>query len=401
MMVVGILLLLLACIGHSAIVIYCMNWWYGLPLPRRFIRAVHALMFLVIPMGVGLLLAQLGLDYDLVINHIRKPDLTAGLAWYVATCWMVAAMILPAITLARLLHRPGVLLGNHSRSVDVAARLGYAPIGRGQHRNLARLPGNEIFKVEFAEKTLSLPQLPTEWDGLTILHLSDLHLCGSPDRIFFQETMDLCRDWEPDLVAVTGDYVDTFQHHRWIVPILGRLRWRTAAFAILGNHDGWFDALLIRRRLRRVGMHVLGNSWKLINVRGVPMVVIGQEAPWFTPPPDLSSCPRGVFRLCLSHTPDNIQWARRHQIDLMLSGHVHGGQIRLPIIGSVFVPSRYGRKYDCGTFHEDPTILHVSRGLSGEHPVRYFCRPEATLLTLKRGIGEPGALAPGGTKSPE
>ena len=70
-------------------------------------------------------------------------------------------------------------------------------------------------------------------------------------------------------------------------------------------------------------------------------------------------------------------------IDLMLAGHVHGGQIRLPPFGSVLVPSRYGRRYDAGAFDEPPTLLHVSRGLSGEHPVHYNCLPEVTLLTLR------------------
>ncbi len=80
--------------------------------------------------------------------------------------------------------------------------------------------------------------------------------------------------------------------------------------------------------------------------------MIGHEGPWFKPIADLAGCPDNVFRLLLSHTPDNISWARRHAIDLMLAGHVHGGQIRLPLIGSLFVPSRYSRKYDCGTFYK-------------------------------------------------
>jgi predicted MPP superfamily phosphohydrolase len=118
-------------------------------------------------------------------------------------------------------------------------------------------------------------------------------------------------------------------------------------------------------------------------VRGEPLVVAGHEGPWFSPPPDVSAAPVGPFRLCLSHTPDNISWARRNGIDLMLSGHVHGGQVRFPVFGSVVVPSKYGRWYDCGAFDEDPTFLYVSRGLSGEHPLRYNCRPEVTLLTLR------------------
>jgi uncharacterized protein len=140
---------------------------------------------------------------------------------------------------------------------------------------------------------------------------------------------------------------------------------------------------LIRRRLRRLRMHVPGNTWQQIEVRGEPLVVIGHEGPWFHPEPDLRSCPSEPFRLCLSHTPDNIRWARRAGVDLMLSGHVHGGQIRFPLFGSVLVPSRYGRRYDCGVFDEAPTLLHVSRGLSGDHPLRYRCRPEVTLLTLR------------------
>jgi len=186
-------------------------------------------------------------------------------------------------------------------------------------------------------------------------------------------------------VAVTGDVLDSPEHHRWIVPVLRRLRWRIAAFAVLGNHDRWYDGHLVRRRLRRCDILPLGNTWRRLEVRGEPLLVIGNEGPWFGPPPDLSDCPPGVFRLCLSHTPDNMPWARRNAIDLMLAGHVHGGQVRLPLIGSVLVPSRYGRRYDCGTFDEPPTVLHVSRGLSGREPIRYNCRPEVCKLVLQPG----------------
>ena len=196
--------------------------------------------------------------------------------------------------------------------------------------------------------------------------------------------MGLCRDWEPDLVAITGDIVDSDMHHRWIVPALGRLRWKEAAFAVLGNHDSWHEPMLVRRRLRRLQIRVLGNSWAEIKVRGERLAVIGHEGPWFLPEPDLSGCPQGVFRLCLSHTPDHIRWAQQHGIDLMLAGHNHGGQIRFPLIGSVFVPSRYSRRYDCGSFHEPPTLLHVSRGLAGKEPARYNCRPEVTKIVLRR-----------------
>jgi predicted MPP superfamily phosphohydrolase len=137
--------------------------------------------------------------------------------------------------------------------------------------------------------------------------------------------------------------------------------------------------------LRRIRLRVLANAWEQVDVRGVPMAVIGHEGPWFRPEPDLSGCPTDVFRLCLSHTPDNIVWARRHKLDLVLAGHVHGGQIRLPLLGSVFVPSRFSRQYDAGMFDRPPTVMHVSRGLAGQHPLRFFCYPEVTRITLRKG----------------
>jgi predicted MPP superfamily phosphohydrolase len=297
---------------------------------------------------------------------------------------VIGLAVLPCITLWRLLNpRPAVLLSNHTHCVDLAAELGYKPVGRGKYRLLARLPGNEVFRVDFAERTLHMQQLPSAWDGLRILHLTDLHMCGTPDKVFFQHVMDRCREWKPDLLAITGDLVDSPLHYRWILPVLGRLRWRSAAFAILGNHDYWYETLPIRRRLERLGIQVLGNRWTQVDVHGQPLVVAGHEGPWAGPEPDLSQCPTGVFRLGLSHTPDNIRWARQHEINVLLAGHVHGGQIRLPVLGSVLVPSSYSRRYDCGIFDEPPTVMHVGRGLGGQHPLRYNCRPEVSLLILK------------------
>jgi predicted MPP superfamily phosphohydrolase len=378
-----VLLFALMCLGHLVLLVGCHNWWYGLPLPKGTGKILHLLM------------AVLFVAFPAVLWSLHGPDLLGYFRWsadsslgqiltavYVACCWAAGLVLFPVVSGRRWLRRQAVLR-NHSEIVDVAAQLGHCPTGTGKYRFLTWLPGNECFQVELNEKTLAPPRLPREWDGLTILHLSDLHLNGTPDRDYFRYIMDRCAAWNPDLVAITGDIADSWRHQRWIVPILGRLRWQTAAFAILGNHDYFFDPPFIRRRLGRLRMQVLGNTWQVVEVRGRPLVVIGQEWPWLRPSTDLSGCPEEPFRLCLSHTPDNIAWARRARIDLMLSGHVHGGQVRFPGIGSLFVPSRYGRRYDAGTFSEGPTLLHVSRGLSGEQQLRYRCRPEATLLRLR------------------
>jgi predicted MPP superfamily phosphohydrolase len=373
-----------ACAGHATLLVALHNALYGGILSRPLSHALRCLTVLAGPLGIVLFLRFHGFD---VLSALPfRPDAPLGwpLSLYLVACLLAGFVLLPAVLVRDALRRPpAALASNHGRVIDVAAELGYTPLGKGHARYMARLPGNECFQVELAERTFHLDRLPAAWDGLTILHLSDLHLQGTPDKAYFRYVMDQCAAWEPDLVALTGDLVDSDWHHRWIVPLLGRLRWRLGAFAILGNHDEWRDPPLIRRRLRKIGMQVLGNSWTEIEVRGERLVVIGQEEPWFRPGPDLSGCPEGVFRLCLSHTPDHIAWARRHGIDLVLAGHNHGGQVRLPLLGPLLVPSRYGRRYASGSFHEPPTVMHVSRGLGGEEPLRYNCRPEVTLLILR------------------
>ena len=111
---------------------------------------------------------------------------------------------------------------------------------------------------------------------------------------------------------------------------------------------------------------------------------MGHEGPWFAPPPDLSAAPPGLFRLCLSHTPDNFYWGIANRVGLMLCGHVHGGAIRVPIIGSIFVPSVYGRRFDTGVFEKGGTVMAVNRGLSGREPIRFRCNPQVLRVTLVR-----------------
>jgi hypothetical protein len=375
-----------ACLGHAYLWTVGLNLLYGNALPRwvhRFTRKIDVLCILG---GPALFWFALDLGRTNVLEWVNS-GIRLGLAPYTVVCWIFGLVIAPITQTRYWMRRTAQQpVETRSRVIDVARELGYSPIGLGKHAATCRLPFNQVFQVELNQKTLVLPQLPAAWDGLTILHLTDLHLCGTPDRRFHQFVIDEClKDGVPDIVAVTGDIVDSSWHHRWIMPVLDRLRWNLVGYAILGNHDAWRDEKLIRRRLRRIGLRVLGNGWDMLDVRCQPLVVIGHEGPWFKPPPDVSACPKDAFRLCLSHTPDNIRWARRHGIDLVLAGHVHGGQIRFPLIGSTFVPSRYSRYYDCGVFFEPPTVMHVSRGLAGQHPIRILCRPEVTRIVLRKG----------------
>ncbi len=374
-----VVLFLAACLGHTAMNVIGLNWFLGFPWPKWFSKIIRRTNTVTLLSGPLLLL------WGFALGFAELPYFYGGtLLWaYLILCWIIGFVFAPISLLVYSFRKaPSALQSNHSEVIDVAEELGFKPIGHGKHRRLALLPGNQVFQVEFSEKHLQIPNLPKAWEGLTILHLTDLHFRGVPHKIFFQQIMDRCYQWNPDILALTGDIIDSKIHHRWVIPILGRLRWQIAAFAILGNHEWYYDPELVRRRLRRLNMQLLENTWKEMEIRGEPMIVVGHQGPWFQPIPDVSDCPPNAFRLCLSHTPDNIAWAKKNQMNLMLSGHNHGGQIRFPWIGSIYCPSRYSRWYDCGTFEEKPTILHVSRGVSGQYPVRYHCRPEVSLLVL-------------------
>ncbi len=378
----AVLFIVGATLGHFTLTVRSHNWWYGSALTRHLTdvcQVLHGLIFLAGPFVFW----QAGPDLRPLLfgPDVNPWDRLVGI--YAALCWPIGVFVLPAVTIARLRKRCPALESNHTETVDIAAELERRPTGTGKYRLLTYLPGNQVFQLDLVERTLRLPRLPAEWDGLTILHLTDLHLCGTPDLAWFERVLERCSQQEVDLVAVTGDLVDTVEHHRFLVPLLSGLHGRAGSFAILGNHDQWHEPEAIRAELCRAGWTVLKNTWQILEMRGRPMAVIGHEGPWVKPAPDLTGCPEDVFRLCLSHTPDNVAWARRHGIDLMLSGHVHGGQVRLPLLGSLLVPSRYGRRYDCGVFREGPTVLHVCRGLSGQHPLRYNCRPEVTRLVLR------------------
>ncbi len=386
------LLILGAALGHTALMVFTINYLYGTRYRGWWVTGIRWLCQLLIVAGPPVFVFRFGPTVWPGHEWTALPPLLLS---YVIACWALGSVVVYQTVQRWRRKLPAVQFSNDTETIDVAKRLGFRPIGRGKHRWLAHLPFNQIFQVDLVERTFALPQLPAEWDGLTILHVTDLHLCGIPDRAFYDYVLDLCRDPVPDIVALTGDILDSEKHYRWIIPFLSRLRWRLAAFAVLGNHDSWLDVNKISRRIERLGIEPMGHRWKQVEVRGQPLIVIGNEMPWLPPAPDLTQCPAEGFRLCLSHSPDTMPWARRNRIDLLLAGHNHGGQVRIPGFGSVLVPSKFSRKYDCGLFYEPPTLLHVGRGLGGTYPLRWFCRPEITRIVLRTSpLSLPGERSP-------
>jgi predicted MPP superfamily phosphohydrolase len=395
MPLIPLLLFLFAWVGHGYLLMLSLNLAFSQPYNRKALKVMRNSWGLLLVAGPPLF--ALLVEWDVVkLGRTAVADgsylVPAAYAWL---CVLTGAVAFPAATLCRLMRRPpDVVRDERTETVDVAKELGRRPIGDGKFRRLAALPVTDIFRVDFTTATLVVPGLPAAWDGLTVLHLSDTHFYGTPGREFFEFVARRCMaDGVPDLFVFSGDLLDDGKYLDWIEPVFGLLKWNVAAFAILGNHDWWQDFEAIRKRLGGLGIKVLDNRWEPVDVHGGRLVAIGHEGPWFRPPPDLAGCPDG-FRLLVSHTPDNIGWAKRNDCRLMLSGHNHGGQVRVPVFGSLFVPSRFSRRYDMGTFHEPPTVLHVTRGLGEKEPVRVRCRPQVSRLVLRVASSSPESVVP-------
>lgn len=370
-----VLFLLVAWVGHAYLWTAVLNYLYAKSLPKKFLKPFRVFTGVVI-VGFPLIVATRSAPY-----HSFAYELGAT---YLPICFLFGLVVFPAVTLYRLLKpRPRCLVAERTESLDLWAKLGEAAVGDGHLRALARLPLTDVFTVDVTHQTLAVPGLPAAWDGLTVLLVSDLHFHGTPSQAWFGAVFDYLGTLpEPDLLVMAGDVVDTDTHHAWIQPLLGRLTAKEAKLAVLGNHDALHDPKRIRSELAAAGYTVLGSGWREATVRGERCVLVGHEGPWFDPPLGIHNAPAGVFRLCVSHTPDNFPWAARNGCGLTLSGHVHGGQIRLPLLTSIFVPSVYGRRFDQGVHELPGGVLAVSRGLSGKEPLRFRCRPQVLRLTL-------------------
>lgn len=290
---------------------------------------------------------------------------------------------------ARLCSRPPAMLcSNHTVVHDLRHEQSPTPVGGLPSRLALALPGNQCLQVSVHEKTLRLPRLDPALSGLSIAHLSDLHMSGRISRAWFERAMEFVNDMDADLVALTGDLVETAACFDWIPHTLGRLRARHGVYFVLGNHDLRVDPDRLRAQIVAAGLIDMGGKTARLKIRGQSILLAGNERPWFQPLPAGEALAvdqeRSELRVLLAHTPDQIGWARRHQFDLMLAGHTHGGQVRLPGLGPLVSPSLHGGKYAGGVFDKPPTVLHVSRGLSGLHLLRWNCPPELTRLVLVR-----------------
>ncbi len=379
------LILALAALGHVVFWVSLVNRTHSLGIPDRAISALSGLCWAgLFCIPFGLLLA-----YRVLPLADEAPSRVPLLA-YVALAALFGLLAI-GLHVSQLLNphdRPAALLKTDVSSVDLVETLGFRPVHGRMCNFFSRLPGNQLLDLKLQELTLRLQRLPPALDELSIAHLSDLHMSGRLDKGYFQEACALANDLDPDLTVISGDLFDADACIDWVPDTLARLRARQGVYFVLGNHDRRVDSARARRVLTEAGLIDLGGAWRVLQINGAPLLLAGNELPWFSPAADMESAPASeagerLFRILLAHAPDQIAWACRHDFDLMLAGHTHGGQIRFPLVGPVVAPSRLGTKYASGTFQVQNTLMHVSRGTGTLDPLRWNCPPELSLLVLR------------------
>jgi hypothetical protein len=242
---------------------------------------------------------------------------------------------------------------------------------------------------EVTKTDVWLSRLSAAHDGLKIVQLTDLHHSLFTPLEEIQRAVHMANHLRPDVVALTGDYVTLSPVFIWpVARALGKLRARLGVFAILGNHDFRVDPEEITRALRAQRIRVLRNSHHALRSRGGNLWMVGVDDLWWEAA-DLRAAMRAIPArdptVLLCHNPLGIHMASEHGVDLVLSGHTHGGQVRLPVVGSVYGRSKLGERFVEGWNRLNGTQIYVSRGIGKVLvPIRFGCPPEITCLRLRR-----------------
>lgn len=242
--------------------------------------------------------------------------------------------------------------------------------------------------LDIERLTLALPRLAPAFEGFTLAQLSDFHLgpVVSPDQIHAAVTATLAL--KPDAIVITGDFVTELDNGEpeQLVATLTPLTAPAGVYAVLGNHDHWTDAQTVATAVQRAGVTVLRNAQVALTRAGATLHLAGVDDYWERYA-DLSRAladvPRSAPTILLAHEPDYADLAARDpRVVLQLSGHSHGGQVRLPFIGAPLLPP-LGRKYPLGLRQVGGMQVYTNRGIGVlSPPVRFNCRPEITLFTF-------------------
>jgi predicted MPP superfamily phosphohydrolase len=233
---------------------------------------------------------------------------------------------------------------------------------------------------------IPLKNLRSALEGFKIVQLSDIHLYPYTQLDFVQKAITIANSLQPDLIVLTGDYVlQTAEAIFELAPVLGSLDAKYGVFSILGNHDLWTDAKIVRLGLEEQRLPLLENQGVDLDVNGEILYLAGVDDGWGGQPDldaALAKMPTKAQTILLAHEPDLAdRFSLDRRVSVQLSGHSHGGQVRFPFIGAPILPY-LGQKYDQGLYKVNDMCLYTTRGIGLITPVRINCSPEITEFTL-------------------
>lgn len=246
------------------------------------------------------------------------------------------------------------------------------------------------------QATLTIDRWPSSLSNLKIALLSDIHAGGSyiderKLRLIVARTNQL----QPDLILIAGDFISGGRSHHDMepdvfAPLLKEFRAPLGVYAVLGNHDWWYDGEKVRRALEANGIKVLENEVAQVDTRGTSFWLVGLADLWTRPQrigDAIANVPADAPLIALTHNPD-IFPQLPPGVSLLLAGHTHGGQVRIPFIGSVVSVSRFGDRYVAGHIVENGRHLFVTTGIGTSiYPVRFNVTPEIVLLRINSSGG--------------
>lgn len=249
--------------------------------------------------------------------------------------------------------------------------------------------GNSALTV--TPHTITHPRIPAPFDGYRIAQVSDLHNASfGPDN---RTLLDRLRETQPDLIVLTGDLVDAYRPDPEVSLSFARQAVSIAPTCyVTGNHEARLsDYASLRAGLKDAGVTVLDNQSVTLERGGASIRLIGLQDPAFLPgdalQPTLDGLcdPSGGYQILLAHRPEYLELYAACGVDLVFSGHAHGGQFRLPWVGGLFAPGQgLFPTYDGGVYARDNTTLIVSRGLGNSlFPFRVNNRPELVVAELR------------------
>jgi predicted MPP superfamily phosphohydrolase len=242
--------------------------------------------------------------------------------------------------------------------------------------------------VRTRELDIVIPGLPAAFDGYRVAQLSDLHLGGLTPPKWGEAWARLTNAALPDLVAVTGDLVSSgTDFHHDIARVIGRLRATDGVYVSMGNHDYFGDGEPLVTLLRQTGAVVLRNEGRKVTRQGAQLFVAGVDDTW-TKRADLirtlADRDPEACTLLLAHDPELFPLAARHGVNLVLSGHTHGGQIALPFFPELLGLGKLAHRFHLGLYRDGDSSLYVHGGLGTTGPpIRVGVAPEIAILTLR------------------